>query len=294
MSLLRNLYHLLPTNTKTLIRKSDHALTRHLQVRNHPSEQWYDEYLQFLLFTQGTSHFITAREAVTSWKTGAPYVRHLTAFTRLQGSSDLPVLRQVWEELEYKTVVEFMLPYVDSTASLTIIDAGANVGYSTLYLKSAFPNARIVCLEPDSGNFRQLSRNIQINGFQDVEILQAGLWKSDAFLEVCRDVGDGMEWSFYVREVANSSLRGYSTTSLAAQRNWPIIDLLKIDIEGGERYVLENEELARQVLHNTRFIAIEVHDIYKIRPQIYELLCHNGIEFFEHGELTIGRNTNLT
>ena len=47
------------------------------------------------------------------------------------------------------------------------------------------------------------------------------------------------------------------------------------------------------MLENTRFVAIEVHDLHNIRPHIYELLRQNDIEFFEHGELTIGRNINL-
>lgn len=292
--MLRRVFKLLPDGAKKLLRQSDEALAAHFWERNRPLDGWYDEYLTFLLHSKGTCHFIANREAATSWDTDGAFPRRITAFTRLRGSSDLPVLRQVWEEREYHAVAEYMAGYVSYADPLRIIDAGANVGYATLYLKSAFPNAEIVCLEPDSANFNQIRRNLAINKFTDVVPIQAGLWKSDAYLEVKRDVGDQMEWSFYVQEVPGpGGLRGYSVAQLAQERNWPLIDLLKIDIEGGERYLFETPELARQLLEKTRFVAIEIHDIYNIRPQIYDLLRQNGIEFFEHGELTIGRNTHL-
>lgn len=293
--MLRNLYKLLPNGARDFIRHTDAALSSHIQERSRPLDGWYDEYLNFLLHVKGTCHFIANREAATSWETDGAFPRQMTAFTRLRGSSDLPVLRQVWEEREYHTVAEYMAKYVDYADPLRIIDAGANVGYATLYLKSAFPNAEVVCLEPDAGNFKQLERNVAINKLTGVTPLQAGLWKSESFLEVGRDVGDQMEWSFYVREVPGpSDLRGFSVPYLARERNWPVIDLLKIDIEGGERYVFETSVLAKSVLESTRFVAIEVHDLHNIRPHIYELLRQNDIEFFEHGELTIGRNTRLT
>jgi FkbM family methyltransferase len=39
--------------------------------------------------------------------------------------------------------------------------AGANVGFSTVLFKLLWPNATVVCLEPDAGNFAVLQRNIQ-------------------------------------------------------------------------------------------------------------------------------------
>ncbi len=292
--MLKQLFHLLPDSAKRILRQSDDALSTHLWERSRPLDGWYDEYLTFLLHSKGTCHFISNREAATSWETDGAFPRRLTAYTRLRGSSDLPVLRQVWEEREYHTVAEYMANYVSYADPLRIIDAGANAGYATLFFKSAFPNAEIVCLEPDSGNFNQIKRNVAINKLTNVTPIQAGLWKTEAYLEVGRDVGDQMEWSFYVKEVPGpSDLRGYSVAHLAQERGWPTIDLLKIDIEGGERYLFETPELARKLLENTRFVAIEIHDIYQIRPHIYELLRQNGIDFFEHGELTIGRNMRL-
>ena len=41
----------------------------------------------------------------------------------------------------------------------TIVDAGANIGLFTLLAKRAAPDARIISIEPDSGNYEMLCRN---------------------------------------------------------------------------------------------------------------------------------------
>jgi len=41
-----------------------------------------------------------------------------------------------------------------------IIDAGANVGYSSVYFLSNFPNCRVIAIEPDGDNFASLQKNL--------------------------------------------------------------------------------------------------------------------------------------
>jgi len=40
-----------------------------------------------------------------------------------------------------------------------IVDAGANIGAAAVYFSRAFPNAQVVAIEPDRGNFDLLARN---------------------------------------------------------------------------------------------------------------------------------------
>ncbi len=70
--------------------------------------------------------------------------------------------------------------------------------------------------------------------------------------------------------------------------------LFKIDIEGGEKYLFEDEKQVRDFLSKTRFIAIEIHDEYDIRDKINGCLKDSGFEYFTTGDLTIGRNKNIT
>lgn len=216
------------------------------------------------------------------------------AALRFNPSSDLHVFYQVWVWLQYRPVVDYMRPWVAMSDKLNIIDAGANVGFTTLYLKSQFPSANIVSLEPESSNYIQLKSNVAANNLQEITLLNAGLWQREAYLEVGRDFGDHREWSFYVKEVAEpTDLRGYDVPTLMKQMQWTRVDLLKIDIEGAERYLFTDDNSALNTLRNVRFLAIEIHDVYPIREKICKYLEQYGFDFFDKGELTIGRNRNM-
>jgi FkbM family methyltransferase len=49
---------------------------------------------------------------------------------------------------------------LDSGRKPVIVDAGANIGVASLWLHRAFPQAVIVALEPERGNFGMLKRNV--------------------------------------------------------------------------------------------------------------------------------------
>ena len=67
-------------------------------------------------------------------------------------SSDRGVLRQIFTNREYESV--------QLTNPLTIIDLGANVGYSSAYFLSRYAEAKVISIEPDPSNFRLLQQNL--------------------------------------------------------------------------------------------------------------------------------------
>lgn len=210
-------------------------------------------------------------------------------------SSDVSVLNQIFAKREYEAVTYEMLKYVPKDFKVNMLDAGANIGYAAVYFKSVFPNAKIVCVEPEDSNFVQLQKNISLNGFNiDVDLMKAGLWSREAYLKVKKDAfRDQAEWSFHVIETTEEEkeLKGYSVTDIMRRMNWHTIDLLKIDIEGAETAIFEDDRDASSFLSRTRFLVIEIHDEFKIRNRIYEILRANQFVFFESGDLTIARNT---
>lgn len=210
-------------------------------------------------------------------------------------SSDLFVLRQVFALDEYGPVLRLLRQHFAVDAPLRVLDAGANVGYTALWLKSHFPQAQVVCLEPDSGNFAQLEAHLALNPhLSGIQPIRAGLWRQQAFLEVHRDFRDGLDWSVSVRETDQpTDLRGYGVADLRRQLGWAEIDLLKIDIEGSERYVFETDEAAAAALATTRLLALEIHDEWGIRPAIEARLTAQGFRFFNEKEFTVGLNTRF-
>lgn len=148
-----------------------------------------------------------------------------------RGSSDLDVFGQIFTHREYRC-----LDHVRDAR--LIIDCGANVGFSAAYFLSRFPQADLIAVECDRDNFRQLSTNLEPYGLRARPVL-AGVWWRTAGLVVENSAyaGDGREWAFGVREAAEnerSHVTGVSIGDLLTGSRHERIDILKIDIEGGE------------------------------------------------------------
>lgn len=211
-------------------------------------------------------------------------------FTRRYPSSDLGIMNQVLGNEEYRPLINLF----EGQKSLNIIDAGANVGFASIYFKSVFPNAEILCLEIDSNNAAQLRKNIEYNKLKNITVLENALWKSNAYLEIKRDFRDMTECSYYVEEsLSETPLKGYDTPHYLTLMNWSRVDLLKIDIEGAERYLFETKELADKVLENTHVLAIEIHDEFNIRSTIEQHLDRHQFKYFNHGDVTIATRVRM-
>lgn len=138
-----------------------------------------------------------------------------------------------------------------------ILDAGANAGFVTAMYARRYPTAKIIAVEPSHANAELLRRNCA--GFNNVEIMEAGIWTSSAHLEI--ENPDEMSWAFRVREVASPTARSFRGMTIheLADRFGPgaIIDICKLDIEGTERELMRaGWELW---IDRVRCIVMELH-----------------------------------
>jgi len=138
-----------------------------------------------------------------------------------------------------------------------IIDAGANIGLFAVLMASRYPDARILCVEPEPENFGLLQANT--THYAGIVPVQAGIWSREAHLEV---VSEGhREWSFEVRETAASqphAIPAVSIGSLIEAHSLPVIDILKMDVEGAEANIFSDN--FENWLPKTKMIIIELHE----------------------------------
>lgn len=142
-----------------------------------------------------------------------------------------------------------------------IIDAGANIGLAAVYFANRFPSARIVCIEPESENFQLLQKNIA--QYPNVTAVQAGVWSRSAFLKI-HDHGLG-NWGFTVEECnagEAGALKAVSIQDVMKQHKFDTVDIIKMDIEGSEKEVLEAGD-HDQWLSVCGTLVIELHDRMK-------------------------------
>jgi FkbM family methyltransferase len=199
------------------------------------------------------------------------------------GTSDVRVIRQIFLKEEYRD-----LSHEDDVR--WIIDCGANIGCSAFYFLSKYPQARLVAIEPDEGNFRLLRRNLEPWGERAL-VVQGGIWSSDQRLRVDRGhYGDGKEWSYQVRacrEGEEADVTAFGLETIRSRFHCDQVDLLKIDIERAEIQVFGSSY--GPWLSRTRNLAIELHG-----PDC-ERVFMNAMAGYEYqlersGELTICRN----
>jgi FkbM family methyltransferase len=163
-------------------------------------------------------------------------------------SSDTQTFYQVFLADEYK--IDFVKnPKV-------IIDGGANIGLFSIKMKNEFPDATIVCVEPDPENFQLLQKNL--SPYQRVIFENSGIWSSDTKLKVFDKYNLG-KWGMMVEEdLVSGNVNAISINSLLKKNKLEFVDILKLDIETSEKQVfLANYE---EWLPKVRMIIIEFHD----------------------------------
>ena len=137
----------------------------------------------------------------------------------------------------------------------TIIDAGANTGLAAVFFANRFPEAKIISIEPEAENFEILRRNTA--PYPNIVALHAALWGEDTFLGIANPDARVDSYRFEVG-AGQQRVEAFSVQSILQRYGLHRIDILKIDIEGGETAVFESKPpWIRQVgmfvieLHNT-------------------------------------------
>ncbi|MGZ3759118.1 MAG: FkbM family methyltransferase [Mucilaginibacter sp.] len=171
------------------------------------------------------------------------------------GTSDDDVFTQIFVGKEY-CIDLGIVPEI-------IIDAGANIGLSTIWFKNKYPDAMIIAIEPDGDNVAMVKRNTQY--YKNVFVIQAALWDRQTSVSVSDKRGMG-KWSLIAEESSNNEIKGQQTPTvtideLMQQYDLKFIDLLKIDIESAEREVFADNYF--NWLPKTKVIIIETHDWIK-------------------------------
>ncbi|MEH2048723.1 FkbM family methyltransferase [Nostoc sp.] len=203
-------------------------------------------------------------------------------------SSDIMTFTEVIMSREYAPVINLIQKEGCELAPL-IIDAGANIGLSTIFFKSYFPKARVICIEPDSENVALLQKNLNENHLYDCDVIQAGLWYKDCNLAISHDFRDGLPWAVRVIEQEVGGIRGVGITSLLEVCLGQRIGLLKIDIEGSEFELFRRTEAILPLLERSDFVVVEIHQEFGDISEIQNLLSNNAFYTVIVGHLLVAR-----
>lgn len=169
-----------------------------------------------------------------------------------KGKTDRITFREIFIRKEYH--IDFPSDFKPGF----IVDAGANIGLTTVVFANRFPDAKIISIEPDDDNFRLLQRNT--SRYRLVTPIRAAIWKSEEMVSI-EDHGFGERGFMISQANGDDVLQATTVDTLMKKFNVALIDILKMDIEGSEREVFSGN--FHQWLPNIRCLIIELHDRMK-------------------------------
>jgi FkbM family methyltransferase len=172
--------------------------------------------------------------------------KKLVFYTR----SDDGITDRLFYERDYIEYPELNLFSYLAERSKTIIDIGANTGLYSITSSALNPNSKILAFEPNATNIKRLNKNIELNGFKNIQVIE----------QVVGDMTGTVSFSVPVVDIisdTSSVLSDFSKSSYEGQLQWKQvlvpqislddffkgatekIDLLKIDVEGYEMNIFK-------------------------------------------------------
>ena len=175
----------------------------------------------------------------------------------------------IFYEIFYKEI--YQVPNI--LANCVVIDAGANVGFATLYFLKQMPDATIFCIEPDPDNFIFLQTNLKAEiESGKIKAIMAGLSDKDGVMNLEKNY---LKYnSSLVEESTEDSIEviTYTVETFFKKFVPGSVDLFKIDIEGAEASIFKSDV---SWLDNVDELLIEFHS-EKIEKMCFEkLLSHH-------------------
>ena len=162
---------------------------------------------------------------------------------------------------------------------MTVLDIGANIGALTLQMaKKVSPAGKIFSFEPSPLNYQYASKNISLNHFNNIKIINQGLGneKSTAFLYNVNPKNRGMLRLLQNEEQNNSyekeSVEIDTLDSSIKKFSIPKPDFIKIDVEGFEYKVLQGACKTLNEYHPKLFIELDDNNLREQNNSAKELI----------------------
>lgn len=176
---------------------------------------------------------------------------------------DLHSIREVWFDEAYR------LPFDDPSG--TLLDLGANIGLTSVWLAKRYPFKRVIAVEPDPNNASLVRRNLELNGIKG-EVLEAAIGPREGVarfeLSQSSNLGRLSEKGVPVAMTTVGAILKRSACSR--------LGLVKIDIEGGEQQLFDGPT---DWLASADAIICEFHPTLVDCSKIIETISSRGFDY---------------
>ena len=129
-----------------------------------------------------------------------------------------------------------------------------------------------------------------MNRLDRVVPIRQALWIEDTDLAPNRDFRDGQAWSFSLKRAEGAGTGTIPATTLRSlldRQGWNRVDLLKIDIEGGEAPLVRDPDTLAVIAERVTVLCMEVHPEAISREEVRQALTSLGMSVAPSGETLI-------
>ena len=159
---------------------------------------------------------------------------------------------------------------------------GAYIGDQVIYIAKALEKNNGTCytFEPNSDSFQLLKENCELNQLSNVVFNNKGLWHEDKILTFVGD--DSHASSKEVSSIEEEGFEAVSINNYCKENNIESVDLIMLDLEGGELNVLKGADkflLLKET--DAPIIIFEIHSAY--------VNWNHGLEETDIGKYLIDR-----
>jgi FkbM family methyltransferase len=166
-----------------------------------------------------------------------------------------------------------------------VLDLGANIGAFALYLQWRAPGVRVHCFEPAAATRERLLRNVAENGLGERITVHpyavAGVESTAVLKQAARTAHRSMYESSFTETIGEETINCVTLDQAVAMCGDGPIDLLKVDIEGGEIEAIE--AAGPETWRRVRRVAVEYHDLFRpgCRDRVKLALQTQGFDSIE-------------
>ncbi|MGC8885989.1 MAG: FkbM family methyltransferase [Verrucomicrobiia bacterium] len=163
--------------------------------------------------------------------------------------------------------------------SPVIFDCGGNCGFTTIYLKLMYPQARLTVFEPNPEVFNLLKINMEINEFSDITLINAACGAKNEEIDFAINEQYSLASSSYERN--SFKIIKVKKVALADYINEEI-SLIKMDIEGDEFETLTNLIETGKIQKIKRFSIEYHHRLFNPEPilgKFLKMLEDSGFDY---------------
>lgn len=186
-------------------------------------------------------------------------------FEYLSAGNVLAQYREIFVLQQYAFECEKIAP--------VIVDCGGNVGMSVVWFKQRYPRSTVFVYEADPLIAQVLTRNVTRLGLSDVTVNQLAVWISSGTMGFQRRGPDAGSLS----KDAECLVKTVRLADCLPER----VDLLKMDIEGGEFEVLRDLHESN-ALKRVKRLILECHVTAEVMDAFVHLLAmlrESGMSF---------------